>query len=453
MLEVLEENNITAVPVMYAEATPGGTVSAEAYDTLLEEMMHGLDAVLPVDGCLVVPHGAGVAQQQIDLDGHWLTQLRQRLGPEMPIIGTLDPHANVSPAMAAATNALVAYSTNPHIDQRETGKKAATLMVETLKGNIQPLQRLVQTPVAISIEQQFTSAEPCKSLYEQARKAALQPGVLSVSVLLGFPYADVPEMGSAFIVVTDNNPQLSNSIGKELKNRLINSRTGFVAEKHDIAALLPKMLEWAKPVLLLDMGDNVGGGSPGNSAYLLAAAEAYKLSGCFICIYDPAAVAKAVKHAPGETFTLSPGNAEGGYMDGETAFTIPVRLLLEADGKFSEDSPRHGGQVNFDMGRIAVVQTGGGNVIMLTSLRVPPFSLRQLTAFGIHPQQFNAVVAKGVNAPIAAYGPVCPTIVQVNTPGVTQADMTRFAYRHRRQPLFPFEEDIKNEQDDIGHDR
>jgi microcystin degradation protein MlrC len=95
------------------------------------------------------------------------------------------------------------------------------------------------------------------------------------------------------------------------------------------------------------------------------------------------------------------------------------------------------------MGKIAIVQTGGGNVIMLTSLRVPPFSLRQLTAFGIHPQQFNAVVAKGVNAPIAAYGPVCPTIVQVNTPGVTQADMTRFTYRHRRQPLFPFEQDIK----------
>ncbi|WP_298715692.1 M81 family metallopeptidase [Chitinophaga sp.] len=443
MLEVLEENNIAAVPVMYAEATPGGRVSAATYDTLLGEMMRGLEAVLPIDGCLVVPHGAGVSEEHADMDGHWLTLLRQRLGPDMPIIGTLDPHANVSPAMTAATNALVAYSTNPHIDQRDTGKKAATLMVQTLKGNIQPVQQLMQTPVAISIEQQWTSAEPCKGLYDRAREAAGQPGVLSISILLGFPYADVPEMGSAFIVATDNNLPLCNSIGEELKSKLIDRRTDFVAEKHDIAALLPKMQEWAKPVLLLDMGDNVGGGSPGNSAYLLAAAEAYRMSGCFICIYDPTAVAEAVKHPPGETFSLSFGNVEGGYMQGETEYAIPVRLLMEADGKFSEDSPRHGGQVHFDMGKIAVVQTGGGNVIMLTSLRVPPFSLRQLTAFGIHPQQFNAVVAKGVNAPIAAYGPVCPTIVQVNTPGVTQADMTRFTYRHRRQPLFPFEQDIK----------
>lgn len=443
MLEVLEENNIASVPVMYAEATPGGTVSAATYDTLLKEMMRGLDAVLPIDGCLVVPHGAGVSEEHADMDGHWLTLLRQRLGPDIPIIGTLDPHANVSPAMTAATHALVAYSTNPHIDQRDTGKKAATLMVQTLKGNILPVQQLMQTPVAISIEQQWTSAEPCKGLYDQARKAAGQPGVLSISILLGFPYADVPEMGSAFIVVTDSNLPLCNSIGEELKNKLIDRHTDFVAEKHDIASLLPKMQDWAKPVLLLDMGDNVGGGSPGNSAYLLAAAEAGKLSGCFICIYDPTAVAEAVKHPPGETFSLSFGNVEGGYMQGKTDYAIPVRLLMEADGKFSEDSPRHGGQVNFDMGKIAVVQTGGGNVIMLTSLRVPPFSLRQLTAFGIHPQQFNAVVAKGVNAPIAAYGPVCPTIVQVNTPGVTQADMTRFTYRHRRQPLFPFEQDIK----------
>ncbi|WP_341837340.1 M81 family metallopeptidase [Chitinophaga pollutisoli] len=443
MLEVLEENNIKAVPVMYAEATPGGTVSAETYDTLLEEMMRGLEAILPVDGCLVVPHGAGVSEEFMDMDGHWLTQLRQRLGADMPIIGTLDPHANVSPAMTAATNALVAYSTNPHIDQRDTGKKAAALMVETLKGNIHPVQQLMQAPVAISIEQQFTSAEPCKSLYGLAREAAGQPGVLSVSILLGFPYADVPEMGSAFIVITDNDPPLCKRIGEELKDRLVSNRTDFVAEKHDIAALLPKMRNWAKPVLLLDMGDNVGGGSPGNSAYLLAAVESYRMPSCFICIYDPAAVAEALAHQPGETFSLSPGNVEGGYMQGTTAFTITVRLLMAADGKFSEDSPRHGGQVNFDMGKIAVVQTGGGNVIMLTSLRVPPFSLRQLTAFGIHPQHFNAVVAKGVNAPIAAYGPVCPTIVQVNTPGVTQADMTRFTYRHRRQPLFPFEQDIK----------
>ena len=91
------------------------------------------------------------------------------------------------------------------------------------------------------------------------------------------------------------------------------------------------------------------------------------------------------------------------------------------------------------MGRTAVVSTPRGSVLMLTSRRVMPFSLQQLISHGIDPVEFDAIVAKGVNAPIAAYAPVCPTLIQVDTPGVTQADMTRFAYLHRRRPLFPFE--------------
>lgn len=439
MLEILEAHNITAVPVMFAEATPGGIVSAAAYEVLLEEMMRLLDTVLPVDGCLVVPHGAGVTEQHLDMDGHWLSLLRQRLGPDIPVMGTLDPHANVSMAMTQATDALVAYSTNPHVDQRETGRKAASLLVQTLKGEIRPLQQLEQTPVAISIEQQLTSAEPCLSLYAQAKEAGAQPGVLSVSVLLGFPYADVPEMGSAFIVVTDNMPQQGKSVGEALKYMLIDDRTDFVAARQAVAGLLPQLPTWKKPVLMLDMGDNIGGGAPGNSSYLLHSIEAYGLSRCFICIYDPVAVAAAMTHDIGATFLLPLGNKEGGYTTNTIAYDSQVRLLFTADGHFTESNPRHGGQVNFDMGQVAVVQTAGGNTVMLMSLRVPPFSLQQLTAFGIHPQDYDVVVAKGVNAPVAAYGPVCPTILQVNTPGVTQADMTQFSYRHRRRPLFPFE--------------
>ncbi len=107
-----------------------------------------------------------------------------------------------------------------------------------------------------------------------------------------------------------------------------------------------------------------------------------------------------------------------------------------------EQKPRHGGQVNFDMGHIAVVSTQNGNTILLNSLRVPPFSSNQVTSFNIDPKQFDIIVAKGVNAPIAAYSTICPTIIQVNTPGVTQADMTLFPFRKRRVPLFPFEKNI-----------
>jgi microcystin degradation protein MlrC len=92
------------------------------------------------------------------------------------------------------------------------------------------------------------------------------------------------------------------------------------------------------------------------------------------------------------------------------------------------------------MGEIAILRTGAGHIVMLTSMRVPPFSLNQITSFGIDPLQFDTIVAKGVNAPIAAYREVCPSILQVNTPGVTQADMKKFKYKKRRIPLFPFED-------------
>src|SRR5262249_30573035 len=122
---------------------------------------------------------------------------------------------------------------------------------------------------------------------------------------------------------------------------------------------------------------------------------------------------------------------------------------LEADftvlglhnGRFDEPEPRHGGFRQFDQGRTAVVQTGNGLTVMLTSRRMAPFSLRQLTALGVDPAAFHVLVAKGVNAPVAAYAPVCRHFLRVNTPGVTTADMTALAFRHRRRPMFPFEGD------------
>ncbi len=119
---------------------------------------------------------------------------------------------------------------------------------------------------------------------------------------------------------------------------------------------------------------------------------------------------------------------------------VMARGRRVVDGRFAEKSPRHGGQVHYDMGITAIVQTVNGNTLMLMSNRIPPFSLQQLTTFDLEPENFDVVVAKGVIAPIAAYGPVCKTIFQVDTPGKTQVNMTNFPYKNRRKPLFPFED-------------
>jgi microcystin degradation protein MlrC len=437
MLEVLDAHDVEVIPVMFAEATPGGIVSAEAYSILLEEMMQGLSDCMPVDACLVIPHGAGVAEGHPDMDGHFLSTIRNKVGNDIPVIGTLDPHANVSQVMAKATDALIAYKTNPHIDQREAGKIAASLLIKTLNKEVRPVQHLIQTPVIISIEQQNTSVSPCRDLYGLAAEISKHTNVLSVSVVLGFPYADVNEMGSSFILVCDGDSCKYSTYGKQLEEYIIRHKKDFVGEKKDIKSQLPLIKNFKMPVLLLDMGDNVGGGSPGNSTFLLNALEDYGSYKSFFCIFDPAAVKKACSHKDNEEFDLAFGNNNS--VSGSEGYSGLVTLIRTADGKFSENSARHGGQVNFNMGKIAIVLTRNKSVVMLTSLRVPPFSLNQLTSFGIDPAEFDVLVAKGVNAPVAAYADVCPTMIQIDTPGVTQADITLFPYKNRRKPLFPFE--------------
>lgn len=439
MLEVLDRSGLEAVPLVFAEATPGGIIEENAARWLMERVTTAVRDHGPFDGILVAPHGAAVAEKFPDMDGWWLQELRSVAGDETPIISTLDPHANVSKKMVDVVDAFVAYKTNPHIDQRQTGAEAATLMVRTLRGEIRPTQRMVQPAATISIEQQYTPGYPCTELYAQANTIADQQGVLSTSVLLGFPYADVAEMGSAFVVVTNNDPGLAEQSAERLGQYLWNNRRLFVGEKRTVDDVIQRLGTYERPVLLLDMGDNVGGGSPGDSTFLLKALEQAGRWRSFVCIYDPDAVQHAGQAGVGNRIRLAIGGKTD-TMHGKP-YETEVSVSQIADGIFRETQPRHGGQVNYNMGTIAVVETAARTTIMLTSLRAVPFSLNQLTTFGILPETYDVIVAKGVHAPVAAYQPVCRSIVRVNTDGITHADMTRLSFRHRRKPLFPFEDE------------
>ncbi|MCE6988564.1 M81 family metallopeptidase [Dyadobacter sp. CY323] len=432
MAEVIGQiGALSLVPVFYAYATPGGMVTNEALETLLSRMFELLEASGPFVGILVAPHGAGVSELHPDMDGYWLHELRSRVGSEIPVIGTLDPHANVSSLMASGTTALFPYQTNPHLDQAEAGRKAARLMVSILLDGKQYEQTLLQLPMAISIEQQNTSEDPCRSLLKYAEELRGAFNLQSVSLLLGFPYADVAEMGSAFLLIYEKgNTDVIKATEKLLD--YVNARLEtFNGAKTDIYTLIPQLPGLEKPVLLLDMGDNVGGGGTAASTHLLEAFDEARLSRMFICIYDPRAV-KTLEQNPALPFSLRVG--ESGY----EVSVVSSRLI---DGHFSESTPKHGGFVNFDMGQSAIVATASGQTIMLTSLRTVPYSLQQLLSKGLKPDDFDYIVAKGVNAPIAAYQEVCKNICKIDTPGTTGADMTRFDFLNRRIPLFPFEYD------------
>ncbi len=434
----LARAKLDAVPIFAARAYPFGTIESAAFDRIIRLMMDELMLAGRLDGLLVAPHGATVSESYPDADGHWLSVVRQAVGPQIPIIGTLDPHANLSPEMVAATDALTAYRTNPHIDQEQRGVEAAELMARTLKGEVRPTQAASFPPMAINIERQCTSEPPLCEVVSQFEAVRGRQGVLSASLLLGFPYADVTEMGSSALVVTDNNPALARTLANQLGQEMWSHRQGLAGSFLSVEDAVTQAKSLAGPICMLDMGDNVGGGSPANGTWLAHELHRQRVGPSFLCLYDPTAVVQAESLGVGSRVRLSVGGKTD-ELHGPPFHAVFV-VKFAGDGIFSEDQVRHGGFTSFDQGRTVIVETEDGLItVMLTSRRVPPFSLRQLTAFGLDPRQFHVLVAKGVNAPLAAYQPVCENILRVNTRGVTMADMTQLPYHHRRKPMFPFE--------------
>lgn len=436
-LQGLADAGAEAVPLFAARALPSGTIQAADFTALVNHLLDTVRRAGALDGILVAPHGATVSEEHPDADGHWLSELRELVGPDLPIIGTLDAHTNLSPLMVKSCDALVAYRTNPHLDQRDRGIEAANLMVRTVRGDITPVMSAVFPPMAISIERQCTEEPHLQPLYEVANQQLTNAGVLSNSILLGFPYADVEEMGAAVIVVTDNDLPLADRFALELGKTMWDMREQFGGGFTSVAEALDQCNHLSGPICLLDMGDNVGGGSSADGTELLAAIHAAQIGPAFGCLYDPQAVAACDSAGVGAQLQLSVGGKTDNLHGEPIQVEVTVRSLHA--GKFSEPLPRHGGITEFDQGRTAIVETAGGLTLMLTSLRMVPFSLQQLISCELDPASFRILVAKGVNAPIAAYRDVCTSFIRVNTIGSTCADMSRLNYQHRRRPMFPLE--------------
>jgi len=457
----LDAAGLEAVPILAARALPSAPIDAESFAALLDMIDAGLAAAGPLDGVLVAPHGATVSERHRDADGEWLARVRRRVGP-IPVIGTLDPHANLSPAMVSATDALVAYRSNPHLDQRDRGLEAARLMACTLGGLCRPVQAAAFPPLAINIECQdpdaaglaahYAAAAALRADFERRAAAGLHTAappfaavprgtVLSTSILLGFPYADVAEMGSAVIVVTHDDHAAARAHADALADGLWQGRHRLVPALLSIDAALDRAATLPPPVCLLDMGDNVGGGAPADGTAVAAAILRRGMAGAFVCVCDPAAVERAQAVGSGGRVEMPVGGRSPAWKGtaGCEPLVAPWRVRAVSDGRFREPRPRHGGFAAFDQGPTAVLEAEGLTV-MATTRRMAPFSLGQLRHAGLDPAAFRLLVAKGVHAPVAAYGEVCPSFVRVDSPGPTAADLARFVHRHRRRPLFPWED-------------
>jgi microcystin degradation protein MlrC len=442
-IEGAQKYGLDLYPTVVVGADPKGPVTDEAFNTLSAEMIRQLKAAPKLDGVLLALHGAMVVESYPHGDAELVRRVREALGPQMPIIVTHDFHANVAPEIVQFSTALITYKEVPHIDTRERGLQAARIMADTVRGKVKPVQAVVKPPMMYNIVYQYTKRPPLLPIVEESRRLEQNPKILAVSVSGGYQYADVPQMGPSVIVVTDNDTALARKEAQRLSDMLWATRDRLVLKLPDAAAAVKMAMQADKfPVALIDMGDNIGGGSSGDSTFLLAELLRQKAEGWVVVIADPEAVRAATKSGIGGAFDM----AVGGKTDKFHGSPVRVRGRVKSlhEGKYVETEIRHGGGRYWDMGHTAVITVEGStldlpSLLVVTMERSSPNSLHQLISNGIYPLRQKILTVKGAIAPRAAYEPIAARIIEVDTQGLTGVNPARFTFKLVRRPLFGLE--------------
>ena len=440
-LEGAREYRFEPVPLLATYGVPSAPIPADSFEELAADLTGALRAALPLDGLLVALHGAAVSESYPDADGELAARFRQVLGPRIPILAVIDLHANISDKMARNTNGIVVYRSNPHLDQRERGLEAADLMARALRGDINPVQALERPPLLLNITRQYTEEAPARELYRDVQSVLEWPGILSASTAMGFYYSDVEEMGASFLAIADGDKELARKAARWLAERAWQRRGEFLSDLPGPAEAVRRAAGEAQgPVVLLDVGDNVGGGSPGDSTILLEEIVRQQASEALVTLYDPEAVSACAQRGVRQSIELTVG-ARSDALHGRP-LRVEGRIRSIADGRSTESRPRHGGQGVFDQGVTAVLETPRQNTLVLTSIRMAPRSLEQLWSLGLRPEGKKILVVKGVVAPRAAYEPIARRTILVDTPGSTSANPAHFNYRNVRRSLYPLQENL-----------
>lgn len=429
---------VALVPLFFTHLTPMGAITHDAISTIMERALSLIRDNGPWDAVLLPQHGAAVSETWPDADGEFIRRVRETVGPNVPIGVALDMHANVSAQMIRNADITTVYQTTPHIDAYEQAVLCARLVLCMVRGEIRPTAALRTPPLLVNIMNQGTDDPPMAELMRIADAERTRPGVLTLSVVEGYPYADVAEMGMSFIAITDNDPALAAAIADRLAAAAWSMRAALNTSGTPVDEALKRAAAATEaPIVLFDMGDNVGGGSTADSTILLHAARRLGIAGLLQTVCDPPAVQACREAGIGGRVSL----AVGGKTDGMHGAPFPITATVTAlsDGNYEETGPTHGGFRFFSDGPSAALSTDDGHTLVLISLPGGTRSLQQFRTLGIEPRAAKILIAKGVHSPRPQVEPIAREMIWVATPGVTTADLTTFTYRHRRVPMFPLD--------------
>ncbi len=431
----------TPVPVVMADATPSGKVTHAAFDAFTAEILAALESEAPVDGLFLPLHGAMVTEHADDGEGALLQALRAKVGRGLPVAVTLDLHANVTETMAELADILVSYRTYPHVDQYEIATEAAELLARSLAGEIAPGCTVARGAMLDGADHGRTTAPgPMTEVLESAAGFRKEPGVLSISINAGFPWADIPFAGPTAVVVGDGQSPRYGEIAKALIQEIWDKRRRQTIATVSVAEAMAAVVDAAPgagPVVLADYADNPGGGGYGDSVDLLGGMIAAGLeNAAYATLYDPEAAALCTQAGEGAEVTLSLGGKVDPRFGAPLEVTGAVKRLT--DGRLTFDGPMNAG-VRVTMGPTALLAIGDIEVVV-TSGRFQAYDRQYFKHAGLDPAEKSVVAVKSAQHFRAAFAPIARKIVVVDgAGGLTSANFKELPFEKLRRPIYPLD--------------
>ena len=441
ILATCAEEGAQPVPLLAARSVSGGALSDACYTELKETLLARLRAAMPLDGLILAMHGSMVTASQEDPEGDLLDAVRRIVGPDLPIVMTLDLHAHVTARMVSQANALVSFTHYPHDDTYSTGERGASLLLRTVQGNVRPVMALAKVPIVCGACNGQTFGDgPMAHLTRKARRLETQPGILSVSCFQVHPYNDLPGMGCGSVVVTDNDPALAADEAQALAAEFWERRRAFEVEHFTVAEAVARGRQVeGGPVLLVDTADCAGGGAPGDSVALLRELLALEVDEpAFLMVVDPAAAQACARAGIGQTVSLQVGYSLDPAWGQPVSVSGEVRRL--SDGSFLYDGGLFGGTWA-SMGLSAVLQVGSIELLVMSQ---PTYDWgdEQFRSLGMDVRRARFIGVKNPMNYRHAYRDLMKAAFIIDTPGPTPAHVRNLNYARMQRPFFPLDEEI-----------
>jgi microcystin degradation protein MlrC len=430
--EVGPSRGWTLIEGLVAAAVPNGIVTRAAFESLRDQLLSDLKAALPVDMVLLGMHGAMVADGYDDCEGDLLARVRQIVGPETVVGGTLDPHTHLSDAMVNNADLLICWKEYPHTDILERARELVEFCTALAEKRLKLQRAVVDTGMIGTLH---TTREPAKGFVNRVRAIEGKDGIVSVSVVHGFAWGDVPDMGTKVLVYSDAAADPDGARGRAVAQRLakelFDMRETLVEQRTGIDDALDAGIATNGTVVLGDGSDNPGGGAPGDSTYILRRLiERDVASACLGPLWDPGAVRIAFDAGVGARLPLRIGGKIG-PLSGDPVDAVWEIRALKPDMIMTglAGTPAK-------LGDCALVSCNGVEVV-LSTYRCQAFGVDVFTQLGVDPTQRKIVVVKSSQHFRAAFEPIAAKVIMVDAPGVVARDITSLSFRKIKRPKWP----------------